>query len=424
MESLILAGLGYDHATHTIKPQVLKSTNFQKVEPIRETNTVNTLSNAQQLFSMIYPNHDGSSKVYNGLYSHNEGVDLIFSKYFQGEFTVYNSQKQFVSHHVESEGTSIVSGFEKIIEFLPGQYDADLYNLVLSYFGDSVLTSVDYGGVVDLTSSVRSCFSDGRIQQFVQSELSDIVGQAAESMPDSYARYHKVSQMDIIGGNPEISDIRQRIPTFSANPVPTFFTTIPIWQVFPAGSKRENMKYAYDKFMASRSSIISDMVNRMNTLQQQESQQAIQFKSFGRNRNGILVDIGTVNLGLGQKAVISAPRCFYKTTITELPASASINLVRNGDQTFQFNALCSARNGFGQTIVDQQNSQLGKGSCVSVGLPVPQEQTVIVGSKNQWGKVLVGWKYPDITEVIVCGGCQAFISGDGRGISCHCPFVQ
>ena len=236
-DNLIVAGLGYDRFTHDIKPQILNSNAFQSFDNPRVESLFASMNSAREFYSMIYPANP-NNVFYNGLYSHNGNADQMFTRFFSGNFNVANAQKQYITHSVRAQSTSaLTEEFSRIIDMIPEYYDDAIYNMIITFFGDSVLSYVEYGGVVDSTVSIRSCFSDGNMAKYVhiQSELANIVGNPDGQVPLGYAQYHKISQLDIAGGNPQDDNIPRRVQSIRTNPVPIKFESSPIWTVFPAG---------------------------------------------------------------------------------------------------------------------------------------------------------------------------------------------
>ncbi|EFC40741.1 predicted protein [Naegleria gruberi] len=297
----IIAGVGYNRVDKSINPPILKS---PRATPVNEQKTLTrTINGATDYFNMLYPS-DGS-EIFNGLYSHGTtATDMIFKKYFEGDLRGYNIQKQYYTHSVQITNIEVTDEFKKIIDILPDQMDEDLYNMVISSFGDSIATKVTYGGVVDLTTSVRSCYSSPSMEQYLDIQLQVTIGINTDTskLPNGYMRYQRVGSLDIIGGNPQISSISQRVQTFANNPVPVKFETIPIWRAFPNGPKQENMKKIYNKFVSSNSMSVAQMVAQVEAKRQADKLAPQPFYAFKVNKVNQMIE----KLGSGNPAFVAA----------------------------------------------------------------------------------------------------------------------
>ncbi|EFC42770.1 predicted protein [Naegleria gruberi] len=419
-ESVIIAGVGYSRVDHTIKPQILKSPTAKKV-PVTSTKLLNVMRNANEFFELVYP-ADGKP-IYNGLYSHNSGAENIYQNYFKGDMVVMDAQQQYITHQVETNTIQVTEDFQRIIDILPNAMDRDLYNLVITSFGDSILTSVNYGGVVDMVVSVRSCFSDANMKSYldIQLQLSVDNNTDTSSLPTGYIRYNKVAQLDIVGGNPQIFNVKERVKTFEQNPVPVKFLSIPIWRAFPAGPKQENMKTVYNEYVNQKGKEISGLFTQLEDKRLQEAQTVYLFRD---NPYGLIVDHGQrMELapgasGLSNESIklVFQPNFPYDEPTIIFGLRPYVH--RNNDGSFFFDFLKGICDNYEiekckypelanrpQTPA-QHISPTGKGECVKLKFPYTAQTRY--SSFYLWA----------------CSGCMPFISNTGKELTCNCPFVK
>ena len=422
MDNLIVAGVGYSRDDHSIKPQILKSAPASGASG--ELSFTKTMKTAYEYFSMIHPS-DGQS-VFNGLYSHSDmGIDLIFSKYFEGDLFIVDAQKQIFTHTVQSLGLQVTDEFQQIIDILPDQMDWDLYMQVINSFGDSIATSIKYGGVVDMTASVRSCYNDPQMLQYLSQELQFTIDGSSDvsKLPNGYIRYHKVSQVDIVGGNPQISNIRQRTATFAANPVPVTFDTIPIWRAFPNGVKQANMKKVYESYMQTRSRDVQNLINSFNAKREAEANSPQTFTAYKLDlRTNQLQKFGTpISLSRGLSGSITDDTIFVGVYINSMYEPSFVVglqpvIHRNADDTFYFD-------------FNRGNCPVGATTCkINPGTntgPASQISAISTTGKNQ----CIGLVFKNTAQtrysspyMYVCSGCMPVVNG--KDISCGCPYVQ
>lgn len=261
----IKAGIGFGRYTHEVMLPVLKSKQGQDgivAGGVLNSEFIKQMKSPREFYEMMYPSatNKDNSKIYNGLYARSAGI--IFDSYFAGSLTITSAQKQFFTHYVESEDV-VTDEFQQIIDLLPDAFDQDVYNLVLTYFGDVVMTKVSYGGVVDQTTLIKECYTDPKMMDYIKSQLNSLINNKTDTPPNGFINYRKVEQVDIAGGNPELSLVQKRIASFAENPVPVQFDVKPIYQVFPTGTKRENMKKVYDALVQQQSIIVNDILKKI-----------------------------------------------------------------------------------------------------------------------------------------------------------------
>ena len=88
--------------------------------------------------------------------------------------------------------------------------------------------------------AVRECYNTDVSD--IQKNIESIINSGSPSKDVRFLDYALYSSKNIIGGNPEIVDIMERIKSIKSNPVFIYGTKYPIWMSIPEGKIRENMK--------------------------------------------------------------------------------------------------------------------------------------------------------------------------------------
>ncbi|KAL9658670.1 hypothetical protein ABK040_006204 [Willaertia magna] len=245
---VVISGLGYDRFTKEMKSQVLKSKSFTTRKDTYYLTKI--MQDAKTMYDFFYP-MDLSNTFFNGLYSRRISANEVFNGYFKGEMKISAAQKQHLFYNVQvTNNNDLTDEFKYIISLLPDVYNPDIYRKVIDYFGDLVTTNIAYGGVIDQLTSIKACYSDPSMITYIQQQLDSSIDTSALKPPNGYVNYAKVQQLDIVGGNPQEANIDKRIRSFSKNPAPILFNAVPIWTVFPVGTKQNNMKRAYDTYLS------------------------------------------------------------------------------------------------------------------------------------------------------------------------------
>ncbi|EFC43635.1 predicted protein [Naegleria gruberi] len=417
---LLFAGMGYDSYAHTVKPQILNS-NTVNVLSSPSVNSISvTMTDARQFYSQVYPISGQQSTFYNGLYTHNGGADEIFTKFFEGKLNVLNAQQQYTTHQTSvTNAMDITSGFSRIVEILPNEMNQEMYEKIIEFFGDSVMTLVNFGGVVDSTVSVRGCYSDPNMENYVKTQLSGIIQGYDADVPVGWVKYHKISELDIAGGNPEIDNIPRRVETFHLNPVPIRFDTIPIWQVFPEGPKRNNMKAVYDSYVQAQGSMVENKINRIQQLKLQELQKPQPFVAYARRKsNNFIYGIAEGLMAIGQPIDISALSYkFFTNQLAVLNGKTTVRLIRHNENVFHMEAIQSCPNmGAYAAKTPTLISNVVGNSCAFIRL---ENAPVGGGFKNMVERV----NYDEANELFVCSGCHAYIL-NWTDLRCDCPAIN
>ncbi|EFC39298.1 predicted protein [Naegleria gruberi] len=420
----IIAGVGYSREDHTIRPQILQSPS--SVPTSGEESVVKTMKSAQEYFSMLFP-RDGQT-VFNGLYSHGSAAtDLIFSRFFEGNLFIADIQKQYFTHTVSLSTIQVTDEFQMIIDLLPYEMDTDLYMQVITSFGDSIATNIVYGGVIDLTTSVKSCYNDPSMLSYLDLELQLSIDDQTDtsSLPNGYIRYHKVAQLDIVGGNPQISSKRERVSTFASNPVPVKFETIPIWRAFPDGPKQANMKIIYNNYIQSKADQVNQMINDLNAKMAADASKLQPVTVFKQDRkDSIIENFGSrTSIANGNSVEIDAfVRMVFQVNFPYDDPTFIIGLrpkiYKNLDGSFYFNFLRGDCDQYNWDVCKWTSYVLETFGGVSLKSRTGKDECIQLAFGQS-----VQTRYTT-SYLYVCTGCTPYISQDGKSLSCGCPYIE
>ncbi|EFC35566.1 predicted protein, partial [Naegleria gruberi] len=258
----------------------------------------------------------------------------------------------------------------------------------------------------------------GNMAKYVQSELANIVGNPDGQVPLGYAQYHKISQLDIAGGNPQDDNIPRRVQSIRTNPVPIKFESSPIWTVFPAGTKRENMKTAYYNYVNSKNNMVNDMINRLNYLRDLEAFTPTPFVGYYKKK-AFHTEIARGQVAGDNQADVSVLKYSYLgKKFASVQGRAMLRIFRHRDDSFhiQLDTRCDATNnfpGFEPVII---NSPVVKNACATIDAPQTQ-------AKKIDGEIVLGYSF-DFNQLVVCHGCNAELKIAGLVLECPVPAAK
>ncbi|EFC41180.1 predicted protein [Naegleria gruberi] len=432
----IIAGVGYSRADNSINLPILKSTQATTVSGSQTL--TRSINSATDYFNLLHPG-DGAEITNTGLYSYGQtATDMIFKKFFQGNLKGYNIQKQFYTHRVEISNIEPTDDFKRIIDLLPENMDQDLYMMVINSFGDSIATKITYGGIVDMTTTVRSCYNDPSMEQYLDIQLQMSINGDTDTkkLPNGYLRYQRVGSLDIIGGNPQLSNINQRTQTFAKNPVPVKMEIIPIWRAFPAGIKQENMKKVYTDYAAAKIRDVKARVAEVEAKRNEDKLRALQFYAFKTdlsngqiqkfaNGNSIYVQAGSVGYFTEEMITLDYYFCVpiggYPEKCNLIKADVLKPTVhRSSDgSSFYFDFIrgkCDKSNRSNCIFPDNEADSWKVGQTPSSTVS-DSCTTVKFDTKSKYFKLSTG-------SLTICGGCMPMPSSDFKSVTCGCPYLE
>ena len=229
----IVGGIGFDTIRQLTRLPVKKSQ--KPIECFNEELEYFEFSEISKFYDRIYSNKDAKA----GMYSQREGADQLFVNFYGNTMKATLAQKKYTYYQVNSE-LELDEYFEKAIDLLPQNYDKDIYDVIINFWGDSFVTESNYGGIFENQRALRECFN-AEISD-VQKNIDSLINNEQPSKDVRFLDYSLYSSIDIIGGNPEITNYTERLNTFKTNPVFIHGTKLPIWEAIPEGTIRQNMK--------------------------------------------------------------------------------------------------------------------------------------------------------------------------------------
>jgi len=103
-----------------------------------------------------------------------------------------------------------------------------MYNMLIEFFGTDVALDTVFGGVVYQQTAIKSCFG-GSVTEGMLQDIDSFLRRVPPG-PSAYARFRSLSQLNILGGNPEMGSdrIAERVNSFTQAPAVIKFTSRPL----------------------------------------------------------------------------------------------------------------------------------------------------------------------------------------------------
>eukprot|EP00033_Pygsuia_biforma_P000783 GCRY01000914.1.p1 GENE.GCRY01000914.1~~GCRY01000914.1.p1 ORF type:complete len:531 (+),score=87.23 GCRY01000914.1:171-1763(+) len=204
--------------------------------------------------------NEGGSKT-GGLFSETLSASDLLTDLFIGE---HNQAAIVVLDRIVAYSLSLNSSvnpthmpldpvFLAALDYLPAVYDANLYQELVVYWGTHVAVSGEFGGNIQEKTVLRECLysvSGGTMtdsEMRAQAALDYLQFLDPHAPGPNNAKYkaaRKIVQKIIDGGNPELSDLNQRIASFEADPVLTKFDYVPLWKFVRNSTIATNVRRA------------------------------------------------------------------------------------------------------------------------------------------------------------------------------------
>ncbi len=178
-------------------------------------------SNVDEMLTSIYLNQEKTGAM---MYSHREGGDVLYRDFFNENThsAVHLSHRSYLQATI---GNSLDPDFEGALRMLPDNYDEQPYSEFCDIWGCSIVTESSFGGSIESQLSIRSCSSTPDMDLRQALEIATSTG----VFPDmSFGRFTSTKRINIVGGNPEISTIPERVSTFDDNPVLVSGSLVPL----------------------------------------------------------------------------------------------------------------------------------------------------------------------------------------------------
>lgn len=258
----LIAGLGFDTNKQIIRLPIFKSEN--NIEYEEQKYEYREFDKITDFYDLIYNNKNAKA----GMYSHKEGADELFKNFYASNMKGTLAQKIFTTHRVDSNN-KLDEYFEKAILLLPEVYNFDTYDYIIKFWGDSYILNASYGGIFENQRALRECYN-ADIND-LRKNIESLINTGTNDKSVKFLEYSLYSAQDIIGGNPELLNITERIKSIKSNPVFIYGTKYPIWLAMPEGKIRENMKNHVNNVYKGINDYINKSVQRVKDLFLEES---------------------------------------------------------------------------------------------------------------------------------------------------------
>jgi len=266
-----ISGFGYDRTTREMKFPVLPSGDQAQFTPKTEhtTHRFNQVSE--------YLNHIYADKGYfdGGLYVQSNGVVQDMANSF-GDYKVNIgiTQRQYILWNSVVKSNTPIEEFQQIINGLPA-FDPnnpgvrEMYNMVIQFFGTDIATNVQHGGIVYQRAAIKSCFGGSVTEGMIQ-DIDAFIRRVPPG-PTAYAKFRNLGQVNIVGGNPELSldRMNERVESFKGAPGVVKFSSTPIWNVVQDATRKGWLKAAIDLYVAQNQPNVHQIIHNVNVRRDQ-----------------------------------------------------------------------------------------------------------------------------------------------------------
>lgn len=227
----ILLGVGYDPLENNIKL------------PLVELNYNNNSIYPEEFQIKLINESLVSTKIYNNIdqYLLNQTIrgmpdniiQFLLDKFEYGDNNIGTSH-QFINLYdieLQMDKIKIIPEIQQIFSKLPIEYDPEIYQNIIKYFGTEIVIKGKAGAQIDKISISKKCFgSVNLIKQFELNFLKDLDPLKYQNIQydGNFQLYAKFGSNGMYGGDPKILNWQDRIQTIKTYPVLQDFSTISI----------------------------------------------------------------------------------------------------------------------------------------------------------------------------------------------------
>lgn len=269
----VIMGVGWDPIVGQIKLPFLKSTYDKKNKIINPNNNtylipdgykIKILNNnpnnetkkyhyPSEFFNNIDPNNN---KIKNGIFTKSiTSFDSILPFFASGEQYMTIATEYRYSYYFEAEYEhDIIPLVMEAINSLPIEYDEEIYNLFINYWGTHVIINGSAGGLALQMTSLKECFVpngidlDDQVLLIMLKELYEKQYQHVDFYAE-FREYSSASSIEIYGGNPIIiDDYDKRAQSFYDYPVIIDMSVRPIYEFIKNEVIRNNLIRAINNY--------------------------------------------------------------------------------------------------------------------------------------------------------------------------------
>lgn len=260
-----ISGFGYDRVKREMKFPILPS-NSKQASP----KTDHSVLNFKQVSEYLTHVFKQSEWKEGGLYVRNNAALLEMANNF-GDYKVNIgiTQRHYTTFTTTLKSQTPLEEFQEIVNSLPAWNPnspqvREIYSMLIHYFGTDITATTLHGGVVYQQVAVKSCFG-GSITEGMLKDIDHFIRRIPPG-PTAYAKFRRLGQTNILGGNPELGadKINERIASFGVAPAPIKFQTIPIYNVIPDANRKAWVKAAIDTYVAENQPNVNKIISDIN----------------------------------------------------------------------------------------------------------------------------------------------------------------
>jgi len=217
------------------------------------------------------PASSGSASRIGGMFSQKIPAMQAYNQMFaKGDAAVTVTQELRLMYNLtvpEAQHDQLVPDpiLAQALDAAPDHWDEAFYGWLVRLWGAGTTMTASFGGILEQKTMVKKCvwsddergsgagMSTADVAKQAQFDFDDSVdpGSAPKTRPPEYMKSRSVATLDIIGGDPTISDWRARVVTLETDPVQALFSYLPLYNVIPASDpKRAFVKQAIEMYLA------------------------------------------------------------------------------------------------------------------------------------------------------------------------------
>ncbi|AYV83003.1 MAG: MAC/perforin domain protein [Hyperionvirus sp.] len=151
-----------------------------------------------------------------GFYSSTESLVNIFDKYFAEDTSMSIQQERRVLYKLllNVSDSKLDEHFQAALDVLPIDYDAELYGLIIKYWGTNVIVAADVGGAAEQIIRIRNCVWNLAIDLSLEFHIDLLAtiypaDYSIKSLNTFYLDHRQAFTSIMIGGDPTMADPSQ-----------------------------------------------------------------------------------------------------------------------------------------------------------------------------------------------------------------------
>jgi len=383
--------------------------------------------------------------ILNGIFAKDLGSQSYLLANFGGGYqsmTVVTNTNYayYLEYQDDYNNIPLLPEIQKAINYLPEEYDEELYNLFIEYWGLFIVINGYAGGMAQQITNIKECYYTSGINMEDQAQLMMLKNLWAteyehQQYTASYLQYSKADLIELYGGDPTINSTNydQRILTYDSQyTVLVNITVVPITNFINNKKKRDNLQQAINNYIKTENNQRDTLITNWNN--DWNNQRPIYyFPSFGPNLN----DLANIQYYF-QKWIIDPSK--YTYTLGSSQSSLTLLSSSNGFRNDQYSNLIIGRDNNGSIYIDWNNAGNYPGYCGQLNMRTltinnPNSNHLKAGCTSVSGYLTSTCSYsqpPTLTwyeQHTVCVGCNMILNSvecsDNSGLcpqlACDCP---